>query len=141
MKRAVTITTSKELQKFQRDFQELADTVKQADGKHVLYVDNKRGIASHPSIISKADFDRVVSPAMHRAPAAFSPNVANGRFLPDKLNAAYGALAREQMKHEVLQRGAPKILNRQEYIAYYSGAFDFYPGIGAPLNKKTSQNL
>lgn len=136
MKQTVTITTSKELQKFQRDFQELADTVKQADGKHVLYVDNKRGFAAHPSIISKADFDRVVSDAMHRAPAAFSPNVANGRFLPEKLNSAYRALTREQMKHEALHWGERKVLNRQEYIAYYSGVFDFYPTLGRVLNKE-----
>lgn len=137
MKQTIAITTSKELQQFQRDFQELAKAVKQADGQYVLYVDTKRGIAAQPSIISKSDFDRMVSPAMHRAPAAFSPNVANGRFLPDKLDAAYGVLARAQAQHEVLHRGERKVLNRREYIAYYYGDFNFYPSIGAPLNSST----
>lgn len=141
MKQSFTITTSKELQKFQRDFQELADTVKSADGEYVLYVDTVRDRSAKPSIISKAEFDRVVSPAMHLAPAAFSKQVAGGRFLPERLDAAYGALARAQAQHEVLNRGEGKVLNRRNYIAYYYGEFSFYPGIGAPLNHSTKDSI
>ena len=141
MKQSFTITTSKELQKFQRDFQELADTVKSAEGQHILFVDTVRGIATRPSIIPKSEFDRVVSPALHLAPAAFSKKVAGRKFLPDKLDAAYGALARAQAQHEVLNRGVPKLLNRRDYIAFYYGDFSFYPGIGASLNRSTSERL
>lgn len=141
MKQTFTLSNSTELNAFRRDFQKLADTVKQADGEYVLFVDTVRGIATRPSIISKAEFDRVVSPAMHLAPAAFSKRVADGRFLSDKLDAAYGALARAQAQHEVLNRGAPKLLNRRDYIDYYHGEFSFYPSIGAPLNRSTSERL
>lgn len=141
MKQTFTLTNSAELNTFRRDFQKLADTVKQADGQYVLFVDTVRGRAAKPSIISKADFDRAVSPAMHLSPAAFSKQVAGGRFLPERLDAAYGALARAQAQHEVLNRGAHKILNRQQYIAFYYGDFSFYPGIGAPLNRSTSERL
>lgn len=141
MKQTFTITTRKDLKQFQRDFQELADTVKSADGEYVLYVDTARDRAAKPSIISKAEFDRVVSPALHLAPAAFSKKVAGGKFLPDKLDAAYGALARAQAQHEVLNRGVPKLLNRRDYIAFYYGDFSFYPGIGASLNRSTSERL
>lgn len=142
MKQTFTLSNSTELNAFRRDFQKLADTVKQADGEYVLFAHSVRNIATRPSIISKSEFDRVVSPAMHLAPAAFSKRVANGRFLPDKLDAAYGAMARAQAQHEVLNRDAPKLLNRREYIEYYyHGEFSFYPGIGAPLNRSTSERL
>lgn len=141
MKQTFTLSNSTELNAFRRDFQNLADTVKSADGKHILFVDTVRGIATRPSIISKSEFDKVVSPAMHLPPAAFSKQVAGGRMLPEKLDAAYGALARAQAQHEVLQRGAPKLLNRRDYIAYYYGDFSFYPSIGAPLNRSTSERL
>lgn len=141
MKQTITINSTKQLDQFRLEFVELADTVKQADGKYVLYVDTVRGRAAKPSIISRSDFDRVVSPAMHLAPAAFSKKVAGGRFLPERLDAAYGAMARAQAQHEVHQRGAQKILNRKEYISYYYGEFSFYPGIGAPLNRSMSERL
>lgn len=142
MRQTITITTSKDLKQFQRDFQELAHTVKNADAEYVLFVDTVCGRAAKPSIISKAEFDRVVSPALHLAPTAFSKRVAGGRFLPEKLDAAYGAVARAQSQHEVLQRGAGKILNRQEYIAFYYGEFSFYPGkLGEALNRSTSERL
>lgn len=128
MKQTITINTPRDLNQFKREFAHLVDVVKGADGKYILYVDIDRGMGARPSIISKADFDRVISPAMHRPPAAFSHTVANGRFLPDKLDSAYGAVARETMKHSILQSGQRKILNRQEYIAYYYGdSFGLYP--------------
>ena len=138
MKQTITISSTKQLDQFRRDFQELADTVQQADGRYVLFVDTVRGRAAKPSIISKSDFDRAVSPAMHLAPAAFSKKVAGGRFLPERLDAAYGALARAQAQHEVLNRGAHKILNRRDYIKYYYGSFEFYPPFATPLNGQTA---
>lgn len=135
MRQTVTINTPRDLNQFKREFANLVDVVKQADGKYVLYVDIDHGIGAQPSIISKADFDLVVSPAMHRAPAAFSDRVAGGRFLADKLDAAYGAVARETMKRRILQGGQRKILNRREYLAYYYGVFDFYPLPAQALNK------
>lgn len=134
MKQTVAINTLRDLRAFKREFAQLVDVVKQADGKYVLYVDIDRGIGAQPSIISKADFDRVVSPAMHRAPAAFSDRVSGGRFLQDKLNEAYGAFARETQQRNILQSGQRKILNRREYLAYYYGVFDFYPPPVKALN-------
>lgn len=136
MKQTVTINTPHDLRAFKREFAHLVDVVRQADGKYVLYVDIDFGIGAQPSIISKADFDRVVSPAMHRAPAAFSDNIAGGRFLTDKLDAAYGAVARETMRRGILQSGQRKILNRREYLAYYYGEFDFYPSPAQALNNR-----
>jgi len=114
------IQTSHDLRTFRRDFRALADTVKAADGKYVMY--EVAPSATLPSIISKADFDRVVSGAMYGEPAAFSRSVAGGRFLPDRLDAAYGALARETAQRTALQRGQRKILTRAEFIAYYYGS-------------------
>lgn len=135
MKQTITVSGLNDLRAFKREFAHLVDIVKQADGKYVLYVDIDRGLGAQPSIISKADFDRVVSPAMHRAPAAFSDNIAGGRFLADKLDAAYGAVARETMRRGILKSGQRKILNRREYLAYYYAVFDFYPCLATNLNK------
>jgi hypothetical protein len=134
MRQTITINTPRDLLQFKREFAHLVDVVKQADGKYVLYVDIDRGFGAQPSIISKADFDRVVSPAMHRTPAAFSDRVSGGRFLPDKLNEAYGAFARETQQRNILQNGQRKILNRREYLAYYYGSFDFYPAPASAAN-------
>ena len=135
MRQTITISSSKDLQRFRHDFVELVDVVRKADGKYVLHVDVKQRSFAAPSIISKADFDRVVSPAMHDEPAAFSPKVAGGRFLPDRLNRAYGAFAREQLRKQYDSRHQMKILNRQEYLAYYYPEFAFYPKLAASLNK------
>ena len=141
MKQTFILETSDDLRRFESEFRRLADTVRSADGKYILHIET-RGAQSRSIFVDKATFDRAVSPAMHGKPAAFSKQVAGGRFLPDKLDAAYGALAKEAMKNEVLQSGQRKILNRQEYIAYYYGdVFSFYPGIGAPLNAATQHSL
>lgn len=138
MKQTVTISSSRDLQQFKRDFVELIDVVRNADGSYVLHLDIKRRSAASPSIISKADFDRVVSPAMHDEPAAFSSKVAGGRFLPDRLDRAYGAFAREQLRQQYASQHQRKILNRQEYIAYYYPDLKFYPKLAASLNKDYS---
>ena len=88
-----------------------------ADGKYVMYEDTPS--ATLPMIVSKADFDRVVSGEMYGEPSAFSQSVAGGRFAPDRLDRAYGALARETAQRRALQRGQRKIMNRAEFIAYY----------------------
>jgi len=68
--------------------------------------------------------------------------VAGGRFLPKRLDAAYGALARAQARKDALVGGAGQVLNRGDYVAYYYGDrfADFlraYGGWGnAGLNKK-----
>jgi len=120
VKRTIIIQTSHDLRAFRREFRALADTVRAADGSYVMYEVTPSGAL--PSIISKGDFDRVVSGEMYGERAAFSRNVAGGRFLPDRLNRTYGALAREAEQHRVLQRGQRKLLNRAEFIAYYYGS-------------------
>lgn len=120
MKYTFIIKTSHDLRAFRRDFKALADTVRAADGKYVMYDVTPSGAL--PSIISKADFDRVVSGEMYGEPAAFSKRTAGGRFLPDRLDRAYGALARETAQRRTLQRGQLKIMNRAEFIAYYYGS-------------------
>lgn len=119
MKHTIIIETSHDLRAFRREFRALADTVRAADGKYVMY--EVAPSAALPSIISKADFDRVVSGEMYGERAAFSRRVAGGRFLPDRLDRTYGALAREAEQHRVLQRGQRKILNREDFIYYYYG--------------------
>lgn len=135
MKQSITVSGLQDLRAFKREFAHLVEVVKQADGKYVLYVNIDRGIGAQPSIISKVDFDRVLSPVMHRDPAAFSDRVASGRFLADKLDAAYGAVARETQRQRILQSGQRKILNRREYLAYYYGVFDFYPASAEVFNR------
>lgn len=135
MKQTITISSSKDLQQFRQDFVQLIDIVRQADGKYVLHIESPRSFATHPTIISKADFDRVVSPAMYGEPAAFSHKVAGGRFTPDRLDRAYNALTREQMRKQYAGQHRQKVLNRQKYIAYYYPDFAFYPKLAASLNK------
>ena len=135
MRRTIVIENSRDLKAFKRDFNELVNIVKRADGKYVLYVDTiQRDSAANSLFVSQADFDRVVSPTMYGAPSAFSQHVAGGKFLKERLSAAYGALARENARKAIEQHGARKLLNRREYIAYYYGDFTFYPKIAAALN-------
>ena len=134
MRQTITINTSKDLQQFRQDFGELIDIVRQADGKYVLHVESPRSFATHPTIISKADFDRVVSSAMYGEPAAFSHKIAGGRFLPDRLDRAYNALTREQMRKQYAGQHQQKVLNRREYLAYYYPDFAFYPKLARALN-------
>lgn len=138
MRQTITIRGLADLKLFEREFRELVDIVKKADGNYVLHVD-RPSTGHKPMIISKDDFDRVVSPHMYGSNPAFSKAVAGGRFKPDRLNAAYGALACEQAKHEVLQRGKRKTLNKREYIAYYYGDMPFYPALVASLNGSSSR--
>lgn len=117
MKHTIIVKTSHDLRRFRRDFKALADTVRAAEGTYVMY--EVAPSAALPSIISKADFDRVVSGEMYGERAAFSKGVAGGRFLPDRLDRAYGALAREVAQSKASMRGRYKVLTREQYIAYY----------------------
>lgn len=142
MRQTFVLENLSDLHTFETEFRKLADKVKSYNGKYVLHLDTRRS-GCKSIFVSKADFDRVVSPTMYGDTPAFSRKVAGGKFLPDRLDAAYGALSREQARQEYLAKGERKIItNRQEYIAYYYGdVFSFYPGIGKPLNKSTSEKL
>ena len=121
MKQVNIINNIQELRRFKSEFAHLIKVVREADGKYVLHVHEDRANGAQKSLISKAEFDRVVSPAMYGSPSAFSKGVAGGRFLPKRLDAAYGALARAQARTDENTRGAGKALNRRDYIAYYYG--------------------
>lgn len=135
MRQAITISSSRDLQKFRQDFVQLIEIVRNANGKYVLHVESPRSFATHPTIISKSDFDRVFSPAMHGEPAAFSHKIAGGRFTPERLDRAYNALTREQIRKQYAGQHQQKILNRKDYIAYYYPDFSFYPKLAASLSK------
>lgn len=71
-----------------------------------------RNSAANPMIVYKADFDRIVSPEMD------------------------GPSTRERARKAVEEHGAIKILNRQEFIAYYYGdTFKFYPKLASVPNR------
>jgi hypothetical protein len=95
MKQTVTISSSRDLQRFKRDFVKLIDIVRNADGSYVLHVDVKCRSAASPSIISKADFDRVVNPPQD------------------------GQITREQLRAEYEKRPLRKVLNRKDFTSYY----------------------
>lgn len=142
MRQTVTINTPRDLNQFKREFAHLVDVVKQADGKYVLYVDIDRSPATRSAFITKAQFDEALSPAMRAgSPAAFSEHIAAGRFLPQRLNAAYSSYQRAQVR-SVLENdrpGSALIRNRQQYIAVYGEQFGIYPPgrMGDFLNSAT----
>ena len=89
MRRTIVIENSKDLKAFKRDFSELINIVKRADGKYVLYVDTvQRNSPAKSLFVSQADFDRVVSPTMYGNPSAFSQHVAGGKFLKESGSVA-----------------------------------------------------
>ena len=128
MKQTITINTPQDLKQFQREFVELIDVVRQANGKYVLYVKRDASPATRSAFITKAQFDAALSPAMRTgSPAAFSPHIAGGRFLPHRLDAAYGAYQRAQAQAEIMNNTPALIRNRQQYLAVYGEQFDLYP--------------
>ena len=146
MKQTVTINTPHDLRAFKREFAALVDVVKQADGKYVLYVHTASSPATRTAFITKAAFDEALSPAMRAgSPSAFSPHIARGRFLPHRLDAAYGAYQRAQARAalESNRPGSALIRNRAQYLAVYGDSFGLYPPgrMGTLLNKKTSDQL
>jgi hypothetical protein len=125
VKQTITINTPQDLKQFQREFVELIDVVRQANGKYVLYVKRDANPATRSAFITKAQFDAALSPAMRTgSPAAFSPHIAGGRFLPHRLDAAYGAYQRAQAQAD----NTPALIrNRDQYLAVYGDQFGFYP--------------
>jgi len=142
MKQTIIIGGLSDLHKFKKEFHELINVVRKANGKYVLYVETHRPESSANSmLISKEEFDRVVSPTMYGTPRAFSKNIAGGKFLPERLDAVYGAVTRAQAQKAAQERGKMKVLNRKEYMAYYFGDFSFYPKLGAGLNASVKRSL
>lgn len=146
MRQTITVSGLQDLRAFKREFAHLVDVVKQADGKYVLYVDIDRSPATRTAFITKAEFDEALSPAMRTgSPAAFSPRIAGGRFLPHRLDAAYSAYQRAQAKSalENSRPGSALIRNRQQYLAVYGAEFELYPPgqMGAALNAATTAAL
>lgn len=146
MKQTVMITTPRDLRAFKREFAELVDVVKQADGKYVLYVHTVHSPATRTAFITKAAFDAALSPTMRTgSPSAFSPGVAGGRFLPHRLDAAYSAYQRAQARSAIENNrsGSALIRNRAQYLAVYGELFGLYPPgrIGGALNASTNAAL
>lgn len=129
MKQTITINGPQDLKQFKREFAELIDVVRQADGKYVLFVDTKwdNSPTTRSMFITKAQFDAALSPAMRTgAPSAFSPYIAGGRFLPHRLDGAY---QRAQARAEIMDNVPALIRNRQQYLAVYGDQFGLYPPI------------
>lgn len=148
MRQTITISSLDELRRFKKELVALIDVVKSANGKYILYVDTlrERGPASHSIFITKAQFDAALSPAMRTgSPAAFSPHIAGGRFLPHRLDAAYGAYRRAQARADIIDKAPSNdlIRNRHQYIAVYGGSFGVFPPgrMGDFLNKSVSEAL
>lgn len=146
MRQTVTINTPRDLNQFKREFAYLVDVVNQADGKYVLYVDIDRSPATRSAFVTKAQFDEALSPAMRSgSPSAFSPHIAGGRFLPHRLDAAYSAYQRAQVKSalETARPGSALIRNRAQYLAVYGEQFGIYPPgrMGDALNTSVIASL
>lgn len=130
MKQTVTINSPRDLKQFQREFSELIDVVRQANGKYVLYIHKPSSPATRSAFITKAQFDAALSPAMRTgSPAAFSPRIAGGRFLPHRLDAAYGVYQRAQARADIENNrpGSALIRNRHQFLAVYGDEFGLYP--------------
>lgn len=132
MKQTVTVNSVADLKRFKREFGELVDIVRRADGKYVLYVDTRRDSspATRSAFITKAQFDQALSPAMRTgSPAAFSSKIANGKFLSHRLDTAYGAYRRAQARADIENNrpGSALIRNREQFLAVYADEFGFYP--------------
>lgn len=146
MRQTITINTPRDLNQFKREFANLVDVVKQADGKYVLFVNIDRSTATRSAFITKTQFDEALSPAMRGgSPSAFSPHIAGGRFLPHRLNAAYHAYQQAQVRASLEngRSGSALIRNRAQYLAVYGEQFGLYLSgrIGGALNASTVDAL
>jgi hypothetical protein len=148
MRKSITVSSLGELRQFKKEFVQLIDVVKAADGKYVLYVDTRRdnSPATRSMFITKREFDLALSPAMRSgSPSAFSPNIASGQFLPFRLDAAYSSYLRAQARADITDTvpGSALIRNKQQYIAVYGEQFGYYPPgrMGDFLNKSLSEAL
>lgn len=142
--KTITINGPQDLKQFQREFSELIDVVRQANGKYVLHVHTTASPATRSAFITKAQFDAALSPAMRTgSPSAFSPHIAGGRFLPQRLDAAYAGYQRAQARAEIMDNVPVLIRNRDQYLAVYGEQFGLYPPgrMGDFLNRTTTAAL
>lgn len=143
MRQTITVSSLNELRQFKKEFVQLIDVVKAADGKYVLYVHTRRdnSPATRSAFITKRQLDEALSPSMFGSPRAFSPNIAGGRFLPHRLDAAYSAYLRAQARADITDTvpGSALIRNKQQYLAVYGEQFGYYPQsrMGTALNAAT----
>ncbi len=141
MKQAFTINGISDLRALQHELSHLVEVVREANGKYVLFVNtSNRSPATHSMFISKSQFDAALSPAMRTgSPRAFSPHIANGQFLPHRLDAAYSGYQRAQARIHTMHNLPSIIRSRQEYFAIYKDKFGPYPTgrIGEFLNHAT----
>lgn len=144
---SITITTvikDENLRQYSRDLAELIKVVKAANGRYVLYVDTVKSATTQSAFISKSEFDNAISPTMYGNPSAFSQKVAGGKFLPNRLNAAYGAYTRAQAQAQTRASSGTKVIrNRADYLAVYRNQFDLFPNnrMGRVLNKSITRDL
>lgn len=148
MKQTITVNSAADLKQFKREFGQLVDIVRRSDGKYVLYLHSAASSSpiTRSIFITKAQFDEALSPAMRTgSPAAFSPHIASGKFLPFRLDTAYSSYQRAQARADIENNrpGSALIRNRQQYLAVYGDEFGLYPPgrMGSFLNATTSEAL
>ena len=148
MRQTITVSSLEELRQFKKEFVQLIDVVKSANGQYILFVDIRRdnSPATRSAFITKREFDSALSPAMRSgSPSAFSPNIAGGRFLPHRLDAAYSSYLRAQARADITDTvpGSALIRNKQQYLAVYGEQFGYYPPgrMGHALNAATTAAL
>lgn len=144
---SITITTvikDENLRQYSHDLAELIKVVRAANGRYVLYVDTVKSATTQSAFISKSEFDNAISPTMYGSPSAFSQKLAGGKFLPHRLNAAYGAYTRAQAQAQTRASSGTKVIrNRAEYLAIYRNQFDLFPNnrIGQVMNGHITNEL
>lgn len=144
---SITITTvikDENLRQYSQDLAALLKVVKAANGRYVLYVDTVKSVTTQSAFISKSEFDNAISPTMYGRPSAFSQKVAGGKFLPNRLNAAYGAYTHAQAQAQTRAgSGAKVIRNRAEYLAVYRNQFGLFPNnrMGRIMNQHITGEL
>ena len=148
MKQTITVSSLEELRQFKKEFVQLIDIVKSANGQYILFVHTRRdnSPATRSAFITKRQLDEALSPAMRSgSPSAFSPNIAGGKFLAHRLDAAYSSYLRAQARADITDTvpGSALIRNTQQYLAVYGEQFGYYPPgrMGDFLNKSVSKAL
>lgn len=148
MRQTITVSSLNELRQFKKEFVQLIDVVKSANGQYILFLDTRRdnSPATRSAFITKRQLDEALSPAMRSgSPSAFSPNIAGGRFLPHRLDAAYSSYLRAQARADITDTvpGSALIRNKQQYLAVYGEQFGYYPPgrMGHALNVATTAAL
>ena len=148
MKQTITVSSLEELRKFKTEFIEIRDIVKSANGKYIIFVEKRRDNSpgTQSMFITKRQLDEALSPVMRTGSnPAFSPNVASGRFLPFRLDAAYSAYLRAQAQADITDTvpGSAMIRNKHQFIAVYGEQLGLYPPgrMGDFLNTITKDAL